>query len=103
MLKLKPILKWTTLTILCVLVVWIFIAYWTSTNDCERLAATPTNPMKAITSCEYGVDNLKLQEIEKPTPADNELLVRQYPNALVGRRVAQTKEHAIRHRFCRQR
>jgi NADPH:quinone reductase-like Zn-dependent oxidoreductase len=31
--------------------------------------------MKAITSCEYGVDNLKLQEIAKPTPADNEVLV----------------------------
>ena len=76
MLKLKRILKWTTLTILCVLVVWIFIAYWTSTNDCERLSATPSNPMKALTSCEYGVDNLKLQEIEKPTPADNEVLVR---------------------------
>jgi len=76
MLKLKRILKWTTLTILCVLVVWIFFAYWTSTNDCERLSATPSNPMKALTSCEYGVDNLKLQEIEKPTPADNEVLVR---------------------------
>jgi NADPH:quinone reductase-like Zn-dependent oxidoreductase len=76
MLKLKRILKWTTLTILCVLMVWIFIAYWASTNDCERLSATPSNPMKAITSCEYGVDNLKLTDIEKPTPADNELLVR---------------------------
>src|SRR5262249_35574099 len=50
--------------------------YWTSTNDCERLSATLSNPMKAITSCEYGVDHLKLQEVEKPTPADNELLVR---------------------------
>jgi len=29
--------------------------------------------MKAITSCEYGVDNLKLQKIEKPTPTDDEV------------------------------
>lgn len=32
--------------------------------------------MKAIVSCEYGVDNLQLRDIEKPTPADNEVLVR---------------------------
>jgi len=32
--------------------------------------------MKAVVYCDYGVPNLKLQEIEKPTPADDQLLVR---------------------------
>src|SRR5215468_1299662 len=77
--KFKPILKWCVPVILVALrlsLLAVFVAYWTSTNDCERLSTTPSNPMKAVTSCEYGVDNLKLQEIEKPTPADNEVLVR---------------------------
>src|SRR6184192_3097901 len=72
----KRILKWTFLSILGILVAWLFIAYWTSTNDCQRNAATPNNPVKAILSCEYGAGNLKLQEIEKPTPNENEVLVR---------------------------
>src|SRR5437764_5724616 len=72
----KRVLKWSTLLVFVALVVWLLIAYWTSTNGCQRNAATPNNPVKAILSCEYGVGNLKLQEIEKPTPNDNEVLVR---------------------------
>ena len=72
---LKRILKWSAAVILLALTGWLFIAYWLSTNDCDRNAATPTTPMKAILNCEYGVENLQLRDIEKPTPRENELLV----------------------------
>src|SRR6266850_5121247 len=74
--KVKRVLKWSAGVIFLALVLWLFIAYWTSTNDCDRNAATPSNPMKAILNCEYGVDNLQLRELEKPVPMDNEVLVR---------------------------
>src|SRR5437879_4876799 len=75
---LKRILKWITGVILVLLLlafIAVFIAYWKSTNDCGR-TASPTNPMKAVVYCDYGLANLKLQEIEKPTPTDDQLLVR---------------------------
>src|SRR5437764_7271982 len=47
-----------------------------STNDCDHRPA-PSNPMKAITHCEYGgPEILKIEEIEKPVPNDNQLLIR---------------------------
>jgi NADPH:quinone reductase-like Zn-dependent oxidoreductase len=62
--------------ILVGLVVWLFIGYWTSTNDCYRNIAAPTNPMKAIRYCEYGVANVKLQDVEKPVPNDDQALIK---------------------------
>ena len=75
---LKRILKWIAVTILVLLFLAFlagFIAYWRSTNACDRTTA-PTSPMKAIVYCDYGVANLKLEDVEKPTPADDQLLVR---------------------------
>src|SRR5947208_542911 len=74
--KIKRILKWTAAVVFLGLFAWFFIAYWTSSNDCDRKTAAPNNPMKAIVYCDYGLPNLKLQEIEKSPPADDQLLVR---------------------------
>src|SRR5215467_13737660 len=71
----KRILKWTILLILIAGFVWFEIAYWSSSNDCDRKTAL-TNPMNAIVYCDYGVNNLKLEQIEKPTPADDQILVK---------------------------
>lgn len=73
--KIKRFLKWSVVVIVLVLFGWFEVAYWSSTNDCGRKAA-PTNPMKAIVYCDYGLANLKLEEIEKPVPNDDQLLVR---------------------------
>jgi NADPH:quinone reductase-like Zn-dependent oxidoreductase len=72
----KRILKWTFGLILVVALIWFEIAYWTSTNDCDQKTAAPSNPMKAIVYCDYGVANLKLADIEKPVPTDEQILVR---------------------------
>jgi NADPH:quinone reductase-like Zn-dependent oxidoreductase len=74
----KRILKWIVRIVFALLIVallFLFIAYWRSTNDCGKTAAQG-NTMKAIVYCDYGLANLKLADVEKPTPADDQILVK---------------------------
>jgi len=75
----KRIFKWLFRIVVVLLVLaffLVFIAYWRSTNDCERQTAAPNNPMKAVIRCDYGLTNLKIADIEKPTPTDDQILVK---------------------------
>src|SRR6266513_1867585 len=76
--KIKRVLKWSVLAILLILFAWFEFAYWTSTNDCGRSIPAGIERMKAIKYCEYGSpDNvLKLEDVAKPAPNDNQILVR---------------------------
>ena len=75
--KIKRFLKWSALAILLILFGWFQFAYWTSTNDCGRSIPSGSERMKAIRYCEYGSpDVLKVAEVEKPVPNENELQVR---------------------------
>ena len=80
--KLRRILKWSASVILAGLVLVTFIAYWMSSNDCDH-RPTPSHPMNAITHCEYGgPEVLKVEEIEKPVPNDNQVLVKVRANSV---------------------
>ena len=77
--KRKRILKWIARALLCVFILvflWGFVAYWKSTNDCDRKTAL-VHPMKAIHFCEYGsTDVLKFEDVEKPVPNDDQVLIK---------------------------
>ena len=75
--KIRRILKWAALAIVVALFAWFQFAYWTSSNDCERLTTAQGDTMKAIVYCDYGApDVLKLETIAKPVPNDDQVLIK---------------------------
>src|ERR1041385_2557495 len=75
--KIKRVIKWGLLTIVVVLVIWFQVAYWASTNDCGRTIPAGAAVMRAVKYCEYGSPDkvLKIEQVEKPVPNDNQILV----------------------------
>jgi NADPH:quinone reductase-like Zn-dependent oxidoreductase len=76
--KLKRIAGWSAGAILLALLAVALLAYWTSGNTCDDgEAGAPSNPMKAIVYCDYGSpDVLKLEDVERPVPDSDQVLVR---------------------------
>lgn len=59
------------------------VAYWTSDNACSDGTAPTGELMKAIVYCDYGApDVLRLEDVEKPVPQDNQLLIRVHAAAI---------------------
>ena len=75
--KLRRIVRWSAGAILLALFVAAVVAYWTSSNDCDRIRAAQGDLMKAIVYCDYGSpDVLRLEDIARPVPNDDQVLIK---------------------------
>jgi NADPH:quinone reductase-like Zn-dependent oxidoreductase len=72
----RKVLKWSLLLLVLLLAGGFAIAYVTSTNECGRTAVPPGEGITAVIHCDYGLSNVKLEEIAKPAPKNDEVLVR---------------------------
>lgn len=74
---------WAISCLFALLFLAVFIAYWMSSNVCADKPSTSGDLMKAVTHCEYGgPEVLVLGDVEKPTPGDDELLVKVHAAAV---------------------
>ena len=64
--------------ILLLVVVTFGIAWWRSSNDCADIGrVSPGGGMRAAIYCDYGPPSVvRLETVEKPVPADSQVLVR---------------------------
>ncbi len=75
--KLKRIAWWTLAATPFALLAAGLIAYGSSGNACDDRAVPAGDRMKSIVHCDYGPPEvLRLEEVAKPVPADDQLLVR---------------------------
>ncbi len=81
--KLKRLFAWSAAIVVVGLAAAFAFAWFTSTNACYDDATAPRTPMKAVIRCDYGTaEVLKLADVEKPVPADDEVLVRVHAAAV---------------------
>jgi len=74
---LKRIAWWSAGAIPLALLAAGFVAYWASGNACDGRTAPQGDLMKGIVHCDYGSpDVLRLEDVEKPAPADDQVLVK---------------------------
>jgi len=78
--KIKRILKWSAGAILLALLLFLFIAYWRSTNDCN--IPLQGEIMKAIKVCEYGIGAAHIADTIKPVPNDDRVLIKVHAASL---------------------
>ena len=83
--KLKRVIGWGVVSIVVALFALLLVGYWTSSNACDAPGhdSTPAHPMKAIVYCDYGLaDVLTLKDVEKPSPQNDEILVKVHAAAV---------------------
>ena len=75
--KPKRIATWSAGIVALALAAAALVAYFASSNACDHTTALRGELMKAVVYCEYGSPAvLRLEDVEKPVPADDQVLVR---------------------------